>query len=92
MAEGPGHERVRIPGGSWRRGTRDRCRDRSVGGRQRDLEWTGDKLHPVQLGIITIALSLIAMAAVVFAHRIHDLAPVQVALAVAILFAAMRRP
>jgi hypothetical protein len=55
-------------------------------------EWTGDKLHPVQLGIITIALSLIAIAAVVFAHRIHDLAPVQVALAVAILFAAMRRP
>jgi hypothetical protein len=32
-------------------------------------EWTGNKLHPVQLGIITIALSLIATAAVVFAHR-----------------------
>ncbi|MGH2984622.1 MAG: hypothetical protein ACRDK5_10295, partial [Solirubrobacterales bacterium] len=32
-------------------------------------EWTGNKLHPVQLGIITIALSLIALAAVLFAHR-----------------------
>jgi hypothetical protein len=30
-------------------------------------EWTGNKLHPVQLGIITILLSLIAFAAVRFA-------------------------
>jgi hypothetical protein len=32
-------------------------------------EWTGDKLHPVQLGIITIALSLIALAAVIRLDR-----------------------
>ena len=52
-------------------------------------EWTGNKLHPVQLGIITIALSLIALAAVVFAHRNPTISPrARVALAVAILPAA----
>lgn len=51
-------------------------------------EWTGNKLHPV-LGIITIALSLIAMAAVVFAHRNPTISPrARVALAAAILLAA----
>jgi hypothetical protein len=29
-------------------------------------DWTGDKLHPVQLGIITIALSLLALGCVRF--------------------------
>lgn len=53
-------------------------------------EWTGDKLHPVQLGIITIALSLIALGAVVFAHRNLTLSPwARVALAAAILLAAV---
>jgi hypothetical protein len=53
-------------------------------------EWTGDKLHPVQLGIITIALSLIALAAVVFAHRNATISPqARVAVAVAILVAAV---
>jgi peptidoglycan/LPS O-acetylase OafA/YrhL len=53
-------------------------------------EWTGDKLHPVQLGIITIALSLIALAAVVFAHRNPTISPrARVALAAAILLAAV---
>jgi hypothetical protein len=53
-------------------------------------EWTGNKLHPVQLGIITIALSLIALAAVVFAHRDPTIPlRVRVALAVAILLAAV---
>ena len=53
-------------------------------------EWTGDKLHPVQLGIITIALSLIAMAAVVFAHRNPTISPrARVALAAVILLAAV---
>jgi len=32
-------------------------------------EWTGDKLHPVQLGIITIVLSLLAGAAVSYLAR-----------------------
>lgn len=32
-------------------------------------EWTGNKLHPVQLGIITIALSLLALASVQLAAR-----------------------
>jgi peptidoglycan/LPS O-acetylase OafA/YrhL len=51
---------------------------------------TGNKLHPVQLGIITIALSLIALAAVVFAHRDPTISPrARVALAVAILLAAV---
>jgi hypothetical protein len=53
-------------------------------------EWTGNKLHPVQLGIITIALSLIALGAVVFAHRNLTLSPwARVALAAAILLAAV---
>ncbi|HEX2468620.1 MAG TPA: hypothetical protein VHJ54_10470 [Solirubrobacterales bacterium] len=53
-------------------------------------EWTGDKLHPVQLGIITIALSLIAAAAVVFAHRNPTRsARTRIALAAAILVAAV---
>jgi hypothetical protein len=53
-------------------------------------EWTGSKLHPVQLGIITIALSLIALAAVAFAHRNPTIsARVRVALAVAILLPAV---
>ena len=52
-------------------------------------EWTGDKLHPVQLGIITIALSLIAMAALVFAHRNPTVSPrVRVGLGAAILLPA----
>jgi len=52
-------------------------------------EWTGDKLHPVQLGIITIALSLIALAAVVFAHRNPTISPrARVALAAGLLLAA----
>lgn len=29
-------------------------------------EWTGEKLHPVQLGIITILLSLLALGCVLF--------------------------
>ena len=53
-------------------------------------EWTGNKLHPVQLGIITIALSLIALAAVVFANRHPAISPAaRVALGVAILLAAL---
>jgi hypothetical protein len=32
-------------------------------------EWTGDKLHPVQLGIITIALSLLALVSVGYLAR-----------------------
>jgi hypothetical protein len=44
----------------------------------------------VQLGIITIALSLAALAAVVFAHRNPTISPrARVALAVAILLAAV---
>jgi hypothetical protein len=53
-------------------------------------KWTGDKLHPVQLGIITIALSLVALAALVLAHRNPALSPrARVALALAILPAAV---
>ena len=37
-------------------------------------DWTGNKLHPVQLGIITIALSLLALGAVWHAAR-HPAAP-----------------
>lgn len=37
--------------------------------------WTGDKLHPVQLGIITIALSLVALASVSDAARLADATP-----------------
>jgi hypothetical protein len=52
-------------------------------------EWTGNKLHPVQLGIITVVLSLIALAAVVFARRSPTISPrAQVAVATAILLAA----
>ena len=32
-------------------------------------EWTGNKLYPVQLGIVTIALSLVALAAVRYTAR-----------------------
>jgi hypothetical protein len=32
-------------------------------------EWTGNKLHPVQLGIITILLSVLALACIVFVDR-----------------------
>ncbi len=32
-------------------------------------DWTGNKLHPVQLGVITILLSSMALAAVRFAAR-----------------------
>jgi peptidoglycan/LPS O-acetylase OafA/YrhL len=32
-------------------------------------DWTGNKLHPVQLGIITILLSLLALGSVVVASR-----------------------
>ncbi len=32
-------------------------------------EWTGDKMHPVQLGIITILLSLLALACVNYLGR-----------------------
>jgi hypothetical protein len=32
-------------------------------------EWTGNKLHPVQLGIITIVLSLMALGAITFLAR-----------------------
>lgn len=53
-------------------------------------EWTGNKLHPVQLGIVTIALSLIALAAVVFAHRNLTIPPrARGGLAGAILLAAV---
>ena len=38
-------------------------------------DWTGDKLHPVQLGIITIALSLIALSSVGYAIRRADAPP-----------------
>jgi hypothetical protein len=52
--------------------------------------WTGDKLHPVQLGIITIALSLVAMAAVLFARRNPKISSrARLALAAAILAAAL---
>ena len=37
-------------------------------------EWTGNKLHPVQLGIITIALCCLAFASLRFAWR-HPRAP-----------------
>jgi hypothetical protein len=53
-------------------------------------EWTGNKLHPVQLGIITVALSLTAMAVVVFAHRSPTIsARALIGLAAAILAAAV---
>jgi hypothetical protein len=32
-------------------------------------DWTGNKLHPVQLGIITIVLSLVALASVGYLTR-----------------------
>jgi len=35
-------------------------------------DWTGNKLHPVQLGIITILLSLLAFGGVRFAARNPD--------------------
>lgn len=35
-------------------------------------DWTGNKLHPVQLGIITILLSLLALGSVLFAARDRD--------------------
>jgi phosphatidylglycerophosphate synthase len=40
-------------------------------------EWTGNKMHPVQLGIITIALSLLTLACVSYLenHREGSLTP-----------------
>jgi hypothetical protein len=35
-------------------------------------EWTGNKLHPVQLGIITIALSLVSLVCVTYLDRHGD--------------------
>jgi hypothetical protein len=35
-------------------------------------EWTGNKLHPVQLGLITIALSLLSLVCVNFLHGRRD--------------------
>jgi hypothetical protein len=35
-------------------------------------EWTGNKLHPVQLGMITILLSLLAAACVTYLARNAD--------------------
>ncbi len=42
-----------------------------MGVRRRHPEWTGNKLHPVQLGIITIALSLLSLICVQYldGHR-----------------------
>lgn len=44
-------------------------------------DWTGNKLHPVQLGIVTILLSLLALASVNFAARNPDATPWQNGLA-----------
>lgn len=38
-------------------------------------EWTGDKLHPEQLGIITIVLSLLALASVRYVASTPRLPP-----------------
>jgi hypothetical protein len=35
-------------------------------------EWTGNKLHPVQLGIVTIALSLVSLLCVNHLDRRRD--------------------
>lgn len=46
-------------------------------------EWTGNKLHTVQLGIITVALSLMALAALRHAAR-HPGAPPRLRLVLAL--------
>jgi hypothetical protein len=51
-------------------------------------EWTGNKLHPVQLGIITIALSLLALACVRFLSARPGAPPWQRGLALLGLLAA----
>jgi hypothetical protein len=38
-------------------------------------DWTGNKLHPVQLGIITIVLSALALAATRYAARDERISP-----------------
>lgn len=49
-------------------------------------DWTGDKLHPVQLRIITIALSLIALASSIYTARHPEVRPrLKIVLALGVL-------